>query len=892
MENRTVKCLIDRLYCQGVRFESGAIQDCGTLLDQLFKILLQDKGDVTVTAKLNIAAFIESESTELFTTITDLELTFATFKNVFNSATGADSAILQGQSLISITTLLLQAVDKWPEEELELLFSDHINFLLALLKQNKNVSNVYVRSVAANCLVELELCFPCLLRPCLDLIYVSSVAETSIAHQQYMSLLALVVKHSLMKDCPPASLWGKQLQPHLESNFVAQNVEDLSFSDLNQIVSFLMDQLPLCTCEGMIWIATQLISMMMSRTELQASAQVLKPLLLNYACTYNVAAFHMLLMLEKNLGNILFQEQDRNLMLQQLCVNSNHPALPACTKLIYLDYLRDYLSQIPQKTTSLLNAAIFLPGCFDGPETQLKKLQLLSTLLKHEPGSTELLFKAVDCVQKQMRIRSSLKLRSALVRILYKYLSDQQTSEMEDKICGALLTSAVEDVTMAPFVLNFIQKVQETFRASSIPASLLTSLVVAYTKPDSPATLSTLHFVLDVFLAAVLQNYNIDYPKAILIYIMKYVMCDEVCEVLNWRLGHQILWLCYNLMKEYDTVSFFHELCDVLRAFMSKSGDVDQQDRAQLYFTLLVSLSNKKLKSLLKAPKQNISGIMSHDSTFHSSTSIQSLNKPFLRIRKMKSNNEFSNSMTTEEKELPRDVLAVYYQYVESTAAQTKLLLRVSVECAEDIDEEINTLEAVAVFFNVPESWGEIKPVMIGHLDRKKMATNSHKLTEAYVFDVACLPIKPYPVSTDVRTEFSIEGTCHTCALDRMDIEFADFFHPLPVPEEFTQCASQWRTRLHQEMWQSFEAGCAAFNSIHVLHCEAEQARTYLLEKLASFLVHSDKDGTAYLSGIYLPPAYHLLMKFQIQKEKTVINIITDDLNVLAFTIAFLQTWS
>lgn len=146
---------------------------------------------------------------------------------------------------------------------------------------------------------------------------------------------------------------------------------------------------------------------------------------------------------------------------------------------------------------------------------------------------------------------------------------------------------------------------------------------------------------------------------------MKYIVCEEVCGLLSWMLGHQILSLCYKLMSNYDTVEFFYgelqniihdagifkyglrtdtrllhgviyqaneyvtskrlhlicvciysigvlhlfmfaslfihidfllaELCEVLKMFMANSEDVDLLDRAHIYHSLLVSLSNKKV---------------------------------------------------------------------------------------------------------------------------------------------------------------------------------------------------------------------------------------------------------------------------------------------------------
>lgn len=74
-------------------------------------------------------------------------------------------------------------------------------------------------------------------------------------------------------------------------------------------------------------------------------------------------------------------------LLQQLLLNSSHPSLSASTRLLYLDWLSDYLSRRPEKIASIQDVNFVLPGSFDGPETHLKKLKLLSSLLKNKKGS-------------------------------------------------------------------------------------------------------------------------------------------------------------------------------------------------------------------------------------------------------------------------------------------------------------------------------------------------------------------------------------------------------------------------------------------------------------------------------------------------------------------------
>lgn len=52
--------------------------------------------------------------------------------------------------------VILQVV----EEEITVLFTEHVEFLFSLIKQTNNVNNIHVRSIAASCLSEIELFFP------------------------------------------------------------------------------------------------------------------------------------------------------------------------------------------------------------------------------------------------------------------------------------------------------------------------------------------------------------------------------------------------------------------------------------------------------------------------------------------------------------------------------------------------------------------------------------------------------------------------------------------------------------------------------------------------------------------------------------------------------------
>ncbi|CAG2060301.1 unnamed protein product, partial [Timema podura] len=140
--------------------------------------------------------------------------------------------------------------------------------------------------MAANCLTEVELNFPRILRECINNLYSLSLIETSVAHQQYMCLLALTVKNSVASGGNPQKYFLKIKLHQVDET-------ELTIADINQMVSFLLDQLVLCTKEGSFWIICLVMEMMRSRTDLQMSVQVLKPILIHNLRVYNPQSFHV-----------------------------------------------------------------------------------------------------------------------------------------------------------------------------------------------------------------------------------------------------------------------------------------------------------------------------------------------------------------------------------------------------------------------------------------------------------------------------------------------------------------------------------------------------------------------------------------------------------------------
>ncbi|XP_021914315.1 uncharacterized protein LOC110827193 isoform X5 [Zootermopsis nevadensis] len=777
MSEGDISCLHRNLSSLGLGCVSENTDTFSGLLDQLIKILLEEKGSKKFTLKYNVAIFIELESAALIFSAADVELIFATFKNVFQDCTKENYPFLQGQCLLSMTSVLMQAFEKVVEEEITVLFTEHVEFLFSLIKQTNNVNNIHVRSIAASCLSEIELFFPQILKDYVDSLYTAAVAETSIAHQSYMSLLALIINHSFADKIKASSLRGKYLIVQQKYSFIPQEVDTaiMGYPDLK----------------------------------------------------------------EKHLGHLIFQEKDMIQLLQQLLLNSSHPSMSPPVRLLFLDWLSDLLIRRPEKINNIQNICFFFPGSFDGPETHLIKLKLLSSVLKIGKESSGVLLQTLASLQKQLKYKSSTKLKSALVKVLYRFLCDHCTLVMCTEVPRILVDITMEDISFTPYVLNFTQCVQDSFPKLSVPSCILTSLVMEFTQPESTATLATFHFVLDIFLMAIMQN--ICQPKVILNYLMKYVVCEEVCGLLNWTVGHQILSLCYKMMSNYDTVEFFYELCEVLKMFMANCEDVDLFDRAHIYHSLLVSLSNKKLKEVLVSPKQSI---MASENTLLSTSSICRLDEPILQLKKEK-RVIYSTEQCIPERilDVPEaDILQLHTRQL-SFVAKKPLIIKGRLNTTSKFVVKLQPIQALAIFFNAPESWGRIEPIMIGHYTKK----NSDDYSElSHIVDIECFLCKPYPAIIQVCAEFSIKNVCYVCNLEPLTLDLPHFFQPLPVHDEYISASTIWRRALFSILWDSLEeksvtAENTAFTSVCVLQQSREGLKRKLSEELEDCIVEDSK---------------------------------------------------
>lgn len=856
------------------------------ILDCALKVLLEEKY-VVMTTKLNICTFIE-EQTSLLNSVTDAELIFAALKNLFESCVQDDDILLRGKCLSTMTTVLVQTITYFQGSEVFGLFSEVLNFLMVLVKQVNNVKNKYVRSVAANCLLELELCFPAILKSYVDTLYTATVTETTTAHQEYLCLLALSIKNFLCNESSAReNILPSAIREQLPSAVAWPEtaVPDVSFSNINQVLSFMVDQMPLCTSEAITWVVEQLAPLLKS---VPSCLPLLQPLILTATRTHYLPLVHIVHILQRDIGEALTNNQDQSHILSLLSLNASATCLPVAHRLIALDILADCLAAIPSAVNPVGQAAavtVLLPASFDGPETQLKKVIALVKVLRTRHGAPSVILPVIESIRQEVLCITSTKLKSILVKGIFMCWNDLHLCDLNSKIPSLVASVVEDDVTFIPFALSLEEKMRIRQPENDVPRELLSLLVEVITQP-APGSVqmndTTLGHLVSVFWAALRQSEKgMDWVKTILLYLMKHIVNQENCSFLSWSSGHEILSLCYFLMMEYDPADVYFELCEVLRSVIAWSSDIDLQDRAQIYYNIMASHSAKKLN----VPRQIPSGEIEGEESFKSTSVFKKLDKPILRLSKSGSKTQ-SDLFSMEIRDLEhKDIAQRYYSSLQEMKSQACIVLNCSLTFTQECSRSIQSLDGLALRFSVPETWGYIETTMVGHISKK----NFRECRDIYQIEVVCFPNKPYPIMAEVRAEFAVGEVCHVCPLDSFAIEFVDFFECLPLQESNPAAKNSNQEKLYCSLWSDLKAsGCEC---VTILYTPKEKILKELEERLEPFIIHSKSGGCLYHVAIYLPPQYHLLAEFHLCDEKSAVTFVTEEAYIMALAGNYFKQW-
>ncbi|KAF4517696.1 hypothetical protein B566_EDAN016522 [Ephemera danica] len=378
---------------QQVSLEDAVLaKNSADILKSLLQILVADKTNLS-PKKLQIVIIIEEEWDNFLFNSNDVTLAVSAFHALVKCSNESHNYVLQGQCLMSATSFLLMSLQKVGIEELHKCFASHLEYLLTLISQSNNSQNIYLRSVAATCLAEVELTIQGVLLECFEVIYTLTAFETSIAHQQYLELLCVLMSHSQDNSNPTLDVPVFHVPPSLSKIVSALPGNKFSKSEVEQMAVFALDQLPLLTTTASVRVTVHIASLLklLNPQASLGSVHLLQPVLQQYLYSFNLTACQLVLRLERDFKTSEHFKDDsyRQSIVEHLSHCSTLSTLPVSSRLIFVTWLKQFLAGHPEKSHMLYEKDLLQPQNKDGSHTRLKKIEILPYLLQNTKGDRD-----------------------------------------------------------------------------------------------------------------------------------------------------------------------------------------------------------------------------------------------------------------------------------------------------------------------------------------------------------------------------------------------------------------------------------------------------------------------------------------------------------------------
>lgn len=244
-----------------------------------------------------------------------------------------------------------------------------------------------------------------------------------------------------------------------------------------------------------------------------------------------------------------------------------------------------------------------------------------------------------------------------------------------------------------------------------------------------------------------------------------------------------------------------------------------------------------------------------------------------------------------------------------------------------DCPKQLFSLELT---FSSSENFVPIEPIRIPFIAQEGGASAGRQLGGFPCMNKLLLklqPISPVPTSFGVNIAFNdCHGHMYFGQLETFTAAFQDLFLPVRLPLVF------W-SHLFESLWQgSLEEACW---SVKVLDLDREVMQELIRSQLGPFVVpaevnlpeedfdfeqeeyferwnalplaEGDGTGAAPVDEeeeevvlnvetvciiVFIPPSYHLLMRFAISSHSTIVRVLTDRFQLLSYMDAFFMSWS
>eukprot|EP00731_Ephydatia_muelleri_P031205 Em0022g719a len=766
--------------------------------------------------------------------------------------------------------------------------------------------------------------------------YAMSQAENSFIHQNYMSLFVTVLEHAVQKlsisvdgsssnqeeiadllsySVPlkpfviPEAVSAMNIKRFQKDGVAIDTVKDTS--SIRRGVQFILDNAHLMSPPCMVYTLLKLMSCVeLSNTQ----RMIFKALFLQYSSSSDIQMFHFILTLELRYAMDMYIQQEEGTVqpwinpwyLGRLYAVS--PTVPNYYTSLVLQWLSDAPEKeqpvgddldTPVEGTKMLELQ---PSVFDKKDVIYYKLKTLlqdyaapdSSVVE---GPSRLLNNVLVELKKTVNYGITGEPLNALFRTLYMcYLTCYQLSPEAEVDWHILMDLVTAHPELIHHVTDLLNTIKQSCPVSSMPlnflASLLQHLVTSVDVSKLLAHLSNHLFLLEF------STHQSDIDPSIILQILKRFLQDGSLSRLGmWDTGNLILQICCTVMRVHQTDDIFNELTELL-LLMDKFGDLEISDRARFYLQLLFTLSAERLSALLAsatcvgsntASGSTLSQIVEARITgkVYEAPEIQTLS-PFLTLSRVSKPSSNAYSECTRE-HTSQDVVQYYLDNLD-TSVHGAVTLEYNILTTHWPAEISKRLYAFTIRVTANGPYNPCENICIPYVTvGENGILYSSDLKP--VFLKLC-PQEPVPTVLSINAAFTSEnGVTYVSELPRINIEFSDLFQHVPI----LNCKIS-PLDLFSAMWEKIETSqqigtCLdvqhVVSVIHIPHQQSSQLPVNCVRLIEDYSVVTQNTGQCVF--IFLPPKYHILMKFCCHTTSTAISIATDNWKLLSLINSFLH---
>ncbi|XP_042294795.1 LOW QUALITY PROTEIN: AP-5 complex subunit beta-1 [Sceloporus undulatus] len=780
---------------------------------------------------------------------------------------------------------------------------DYLTLLLDLASdlsdRRGGISERPVRSAACECLRELETCYPGFLSGRLETLRSFQQQEVSLAHQGYTLLYGAALRNAILLLAWSGKETLGQLLARNEGlvweavstpgEISVANIDQLvllpspgDLKELKSVVSALLDNsyfLSPAAQSHLLWQLAQAVSVV--RTQ---SPAIFKAQLVRLFGTVDVALQHSILQLKSLFTDSLFTAEDEAFLLRRLVGLAQHPALPAPVKLFHLDCLLHFPENRPLGSGAEEGLPVLLtprtvsglfPGLFQDQGTVLARLNLLCLVCVESEGpiaerGTGYLLEhvlALGGAGGPRRYPESVCLFFRVAFLFARYFGSRAQPMAELTQC--FLDLYRQNCALAPNIINLLD---EAWRASEEAgwagtlAQALQELIV-----DFPGLKEKdLGWHLKVLARLAKEK---DIPQASTLRFLRRLVAQG--QLGDWRSGQILLSVCRNLMQLCPPPDPAH-LADLLQAVSISHVDMDVQDRARFYYTLLANLSEEKLGAVLalEGPAKAralSSSIVADSESFVASLTVHPVAPAPLRLQRM------ANGGDVPTVPRPEQDVEGYCQWLMEARPPSQLRLTYQLVHVGPSSPPYELLLCVVLRFSCANQHYEPVPELC------VPCLSAHRPPQTLT--LALTPRSPYPTQVNVSALYTTqEGLTRCSQLEPVEVAFSDLFMPLSVPS----WPSEKRHQLFSALWHRLGPDATCSESLTVWHIPPQSLDGLVHHHFAQYLL-GEQPG-CYEIGMALPPQCHVLLRVESVAEAARVGIRTDDWKLLPSLNSYLQS--